>query len=105
MGSWSEEKWVPKECSLEYMSKEQVLLCFHNMKLAFFGDSLLLNIFNQLSKMTNVSTDETKWIYGNDGHLKLSIVDGTFRWVPSGFYQQPQSLPQANLKDIDVVVH
>ena len=121
-GKWStkagrkQPEWNPKTCRLDYFTPAQTLECLKGKKISFFGDSLLLAVFNALSKVLAAAgggkmptyestlytpTGKSHFAYKNS--FQNSVLD--FHWTPSVSYQTPLDvMPYSDYNERDVAI-
>lgn len=105
--------WLPSNCTLRRFTPVDVHSCLRNKTVAFFGDSLLLDIFEAVLRLVqegpSANVSRTRGLYGPGGNIKVSWRGSPgakleFWWAPSVFHQQPLQLIPKYWSHLDVAV-
>ena len=100
--------WQPNQCRLMDFKQDDLIKCFANKKIGFYGDSLLLGIYGQLRTILDQTNDESQWEYGPGGYSRINMNESDgyldFWWAPSAFHQQPHTLQLSKLESMDAVI-
>jgi hypothetical protein len=57
-GDWVGSHWQPRGCTLKRYDRERATKCLSKRKIGFFGDSLLLNVYEEIVAL--LKSDTTK---------------------------------------------
>jgi len=74
--------WEPETCNMQPVSSVQLSHCIRNRRIAFFGDSILRNIFHELIRVTQPElpaqqgSGQLKLLQGKAANMVKSKVGG-----------------------------